>query len=74
MCFGHIVDELHDEHSLAHAGTAKETNLTTTLVGSQKIHHLTIQRLPVSCHDIKMTSTQREVIQVDLSLAKVCRH
>jgi hypothetical protein len=37
---GHIVDELHDEHGLAHAGTAKEPNLASTLVGGQKVHHL----------------------------------
>ena len=40
MCLGHVVDELHNEHSLAHACTAKQANLATTLVGRQQVHHL----------------------------------
>ena len=40
MGLGNIVDELHDEYSLAHASTAKEPDLATTLIGGQKVHHL----------------------------------
>ena len=40
MGLGHIVDEFHDEHSLAHTGTTKQPNLAATLVGSQQVHHL----------------------------------
>ncbi len=46
MALGDVVDELHDEHSLAHAGTAEEANLATTLVGSQQVHHLTVHTPP----------------------------
>ena len=35
-----IVDQLHDEHGLAHTGTAKESNLTTFHVGFKQIDHL----------------------------------
>lgn len=40
VSLGHVVDQLHDEHSLAHTRTTEETNLATTLVGSQQVHHL----------------------------------
>ena len=40
MGLGHIVDKLHDKHSLADSGSAKEPNLASTLVGGQKVHHL----------------------------------
>mmetsp|Transcript_14100 Transcript_14100/g.38107 ORF Transcript_14100/g.38107 Transcript_14100/m.38107 type:complete len:413 (-) Transcript_14100:656-1894(-) len=33
MGLGHVVDQLHNQHSLAHTGTSKQTNLTTLLVG-----------------------------------------
>ena len=28
VSLGHVVDQLHDQHSLAHTGTAEKTNLT----------------------------------------------
>lgn len=40
MGLGNIVDELHDEHGLAHTGTTKEPNLASALVGGQQVHHL----------------------------------
>jgi hypothetical protein len=35
-----VVDQFHDKHSLADAGTSEQANLATALVGSQKVHHL----------------------------------
>jgi hypothetical protein len=40
VALGNIVDELHDEHGLAHTSAAKEANLATTLVGSKQVHNL----------------------------------
>ncbi len=40
MTFGNVVDELHDEHRLAHAGTTEESNLTTLHVGLQQVDDL----------------------------------
>jgi hypothetical protein len=37
---GDVVDELLDEDGLADTGTAEETNLSTTSIGSKQIHHL----------------------------------
>ena len=34
-----VVDELHDEHGLAHACTAEKADLSTTGVGSKQVHH-----------------------------------
>mmetsp|Transcript_20599 Transcript_20599/g.62033 ORF Transcript_20599/g.62033 Transcript_20599/m.62033 type:complete len:405 (+) Transcript_20599:112-1326(+) len=35
-----VVNQLHNQHGLADTGTAKQTNLTTPLVGGQQVHHL----------------------------------
>ena len=35
---GHVVDQLHDEHSLAHASAAKEADLSSLHVGGQQVH------------------------------------
>jgi peptide chain release factor 1 len=40
VSLGDVVDELLNEHSLADTGTTKETNLSTTGVGSKKIDNL----------------------------------
>ena len=40
MGLGNVVDELHDEHSLAHTRTTEQADLASTLVGRQQIHHL----------------------------------
>ena len=37
---GHVVDQLHDEHGLAHAGAAEEADLAALHVGGQQVHHL----------------------------------
>lgn len=37
---GDVVDELHNEHSLADTSAAKETNLASSLVRGQQVHHL----------------------------------
>ena len=37
---GDVVDELLNEHSLADTGTTKETNLSTTSVGSEEVDDL----------------------------------
>ena len=37
---GHVVDELHDEDSLADAGATKEANLAAALVGRQQVDDL----------------------------------
>jgi hypothetical protein len=40
MPLGDIVDQLHDEHGLADASAAEESNLATTLVRGKKIDDL----------------------------------
>lgn len=40
MSLGNVVDELHDEHCLAHTSSSEEPNLASTLVWSEHIHHL----------------------------------
>ena len=49
---GNVVDELHDEHSLADTGTAEETNLTSLAVGGEKIHDLdsSLENLLLDAH------------------------
>ena len=37
---GHVVNQLHDKHSLADTGTAEQTDLTTLGVGGQKVDDL----------------------------------
>lgn len=37
---GDVVDQLHDEHSLADTGTAEQANLTALRVGSEQIDDL----------------------------------
>ncbi|KAH1018105.1 hypothetical protein HUJ05_005922 [Dendroctonus ponderosae] len=46
MGLGHVVDQLHDEYSFAHTGTAEETNFTSFGVGGQKIYHLKRHEIP----------------------------
>ena len=40
MRLGDVVDELLDEHGLAHAGAAEQADLAALGVGRQQIHHL----------------------------------
>lgn len=40
MSFGNIVDQLHDQHSLADSSTTKQSDFASSLVGSKQIHHL----------------------------------
>ena len=40
VSLGHVVDEFHDQHCLADASAAKETDFAATLVGRQQIHDL----------------------------------
>ena len=40
VSFGNIVDELLNQHRLAHTGTAEQTDLTTLHVGLQEVHYL----------------------------------
>ncbi|GFI53389.1 hypothetical protein IMSAGC021_01706 [Muribaculaceae bacterium] len=40
MAFGDVVDELHDEHCLAHTGATEQTDLTTLAVGFEKVDDL----------------------------------
>ena len=40
MPLGNVVDKLHDEHRLAHAGTAEEANLAALHVWLQQVYHL----------------------------------
>ena len=40
VALGHVVDELHDEHGLAHAGAAEEADLAAALVGSEEVDDL----------------------------------
>ena len=37
---GQVVDELHEDDGLAHAGAAEEADLSAASVGRQQIHHL----------------------------------
>ena len=37
---GHVVDQLHDEHGLAHAGAAEQADLAALGVGGQQVNHL----------------------------------
>jgi hypothetical protein len=36
----HVVDELHDQHRLAHAGAAEQADLAALAVRSQQVHDL----------------------------------
>ena len=40
MSLGDVVNELHDEHSLADSGAAEQTNLASLGVGGQQVHDL----------------------------------
>jgi len=40
MGFGNVVDEFLDQHSLPDTGTTKQTNLSTTSVGSKQVDNL----------------------------------
>ena len=40
VSLGDVVDELHDEHGLAHSSTAKEANLASRSVGCQQVNDL----------------------------------
>ena len=40
MALGNIVDELHDEHRLTHAGTAEQSDLTALHVRLQQVDDL----------------------------------
>jgi hypothetical protein len=40
MGLGNIVDELLNQHGLSDTGTTKETNFTTTSVGSEQVDDL----------------------------------
>ena len=40
MAFGDVVDQLHDEHRLAHASTAEESDFTTLHVGFEQVDDL----------------------------------
>ena len=44
MALGDVVDQLHDQHSLAHTGTAEQANLASLLVGRQEIDDLDSSR------------------------------
>ena len=37
---GDVVDQFHDQHSLADAGTAEQTDLAALGVGREQVHHL----------------------------------
>ncbi len=37
---GHVVDQLHDEHGLAHAGAAEEADLAALGVRGQEVYDL----------------------------------
>ena len=41
---GDVVDQLHDEHRLAHAGAAEQTDLAALDVGFQQVDHLDARR------------------------------
>lgn len=43
MGLSNIVDQLHNEHSFTHSCTTEETNLSTPLVGREKIHDLCVK-------------------------------
>jgi len=40
VSFGNVIDQFHDEHRLANTSTTKKTNLTTFLIGCEKINNL----------------------------------
>ena len=40
VAFGDVVDELHDEHRLAHARTAEQTDFAALDIGFQEVDHL----------------------------------
>ena len=40
MGLGDVVNELHDEHSLAHARTTEEPDLATSRVGGEQVDDL----------------------------------
>merc|ERR1719384_1977694 len=55
---GDVVDQFHDQHSLAHTGSAKQTNLASLGIGSQQVHHLDTsdQDLLLDTHLVKLGS------------------
>ena len=40
VLLGHVVDQLHDQHGLAHAGAAEQADLAALGIGADQIHHL----------------------------------
>ena len=40
MTLGNIVDQLHNQHGLSNTGTAKQSNLASSLVRGQQINDL----------------------------------
>merc|ERR1719414_638602 len=40
VSLGHVVDQLHDEDSLAHPSTTKQTNFSSLGIRSQQVDHL----------------------------------
>merc|ERR1712024_147851 len=55
MGLGNVVDQFHDQHSLADTGSAKQTNLASLGIGSQQIDHLDTsdQDLLLDAHLVK---------------------
>ena len=44
VLLGHVVDQLHDEHCLAHAGAAEEADLAALGVGADQVDYLDVVR------------------------------
>jgi len=40
VSFGNIVDQLHDQHSLADSSATEQSNFASSLVGRKQVHHL----------------------------------
>ena len=58
MGLGNVVDQFHDQHSLADTGSTKQTNLASLGIGSQQIDHLDTsdQNLLLDTHLVKLGS------------------
>jgi hypothetical protein len=67
VSLGDVVDQLHDQDSLADAGTAEETDLSTLGVGGQKIDDLNTVENKIGLIFLKIkfaTLQSRKILQM----------
>jgi hypothetical protein len=62
MSFGHIVDQLHDEHSFSNTCTTKQPDLSTSLVGCQEVNDLHGNGIYIRNEHINNATCQTEMV------------